>query len=199
MSQAPTRATRLTWVLLGAAIVIPVGFAVALSRLSPDGTPLSVHASPVSHFPPTALAFDQQPLGPSGGFRPRITNVRIVDLDKDGRPEVLVCDAQRNRVFLYRQGAGSTWEEQALGDEVNCPAGATPADLDGDGDLDLVVAVLGSVLPADDRIGGVVWLENQGGGKFVNHTLLDNVRRVSDVQAADLDGDGDIDLAVAEF
>jgi hypothetical protein len=195
-AQAGEHASRLNWILLTLAVVIPIGIALALHYLPARIVP--VITSQVSHFPPADLVFDQQQLGPAPGFRPRITNVRIVDLDKDGRPEVLVCDAQRNRVFLYRPLLNSTWEEIPLGDELNCPAGATPVDLDGDGDLDLVVAVLGSVMPTDETVGRVVWLENTG-GSFVTRVLLDEVRRVSDVQPADLDGDGDIDLAVAVF
>lgn len=109
-----------------------------------------------------------------------------------------MCDGQRNRVFLYRSKPSGGWDEVALGDELNCPAGAVPVDLDGDGDLDLVVAVLGSVLPTDEEVGQVVWLENRN-GTFVTRVLLDHVRRVSDVQPADLDGDGDVDLAVAVY
>src|SRR5262245_28149560 len=197
MSQSPpARASRLIWVLLVVAIVIPVGIAFAIPRLPKRSVP--IHTSSVSHFPPSALAFERRTLGPEPGLRPRITNVRIVDLDKDGHLDVLVCDAERNRVLLYRQLPSAEWEEKPLGDELNTPAGATPVDLDGDGDLDVVVAVLGNVLPTDDRVGRVVWLENKG-GVFINHVLLDDVRRVSDVQAADLDGAGDMDLAVAVF
>jgi len=158
-----------------------------------------VFVSPVAHFPPSNLSFQRQTLGPDPGFRPQITNVKIVDLDRDGRPDVIVCDAQRKQVFWYRQLPGNQWNEVPLGGELNCPACATPVDLDGDGDLDLVVAVLGSVYPTDDRVGQVVWLENLGGGRFKNHVLLDDVRRVSDVQVGDFNGDGRPDIAVAEF
>jgi hypothetical protein len=197
-SPAPAGRSRLTPLLLGIALLLPVGFAAAWSSIPARGGALPVHTSPVSHFPPTALTFDHRPLGAQPGSRPRITHVRVADLDRDGRNDVIVCDARLNRVFWYRSLPDGRWDEVPVGDEINRPAGAAPVDLDGDGDLDLVVAVLGDVLPTDDRVGQVVWLENRD-GKFVNHTLLEDVRRVSDVQPADLDGDGDIDLAVAVF
>ena len=71
-------------------------------------------------------------------------------------------------------------------------------DLDRDGDRDLVVSVLGDIYPNDGVIGRLVWLEQTATG-FSPHVLLDDVRRVADCQAGDLDGDGDIDLAVAVF
>src|SRR5262245_1033455 len=111
----PNRLTR--W-LLAAAIILPVVIAAGLIVLPPRGGPVPVHASGVSHFPPATLAFDRQTLGPQPGFRPQITNVKIVDLDQDGRMDVLVCDAQRNRVFWYRQLPGNRWEEIPLGDEL---------------------------------------------------------------------------------
>src|SRR5262245_42006544 len=197
-NQVPPNRRRLTRGLLALAILLPVAFGIALVLLPPCGAPPPIFASPVSHFPPSALRFDRQSLGVDTGFRPQITNVKIVDLDTDGRPDVLVCDGRRNRVFWYRQLEGNRWEEIPLGDELNCPACATPVDLDGDGDLDVVVAVLGSVLPTDDRVGQVVWLENRN-GTFKTHVLISDLRRVSDVQVGDLDGDGDVDIAVAVF
>ena len=74
-----------------------------------------------------------------------------------------------------------------------------PVDLDRDGDLDMLVASLGVLFPSNAKIGAVVVLENDGRGRFTNRVLASEIARVSDVRAGDLDGDGDLDLAVAQF
>src|SRR5207253_3421794 len=130
----------------------------------------------------------------------RVANVQIVDFDRDGLNDILVCDSARNAVILYRQTSSGQFTERVLADNLKCPAHATVVDLDKDGDLDVVVAVLGSIFPWDELVGKVVLLENEGDHyHFTQHVLLDDVRRVADVQAGDLNGDGNIDLVVAVF
>ena len=79
------------------------------------------------------------------------------------------------------------------------PAHVQAIDFDGDGDKDLMVAVLGMLFPNNDKIGTVVVLENDGHCHFTRHVIVDKVARVSDVRAGDLGGDGDMDMAVAQF
>ena len=112
----------------------------------------------------------------------RVANVQVVDFDRDGLNDILVCDTARNAVILYRQIPGGRFEERILADNLKCPAHATVVDLDKDGDLDVVVAVLGSIFPWDELVGRVVLLENEG-DHFTQHVLLDDVRRVADVEA----------------
>jgi hypothetical protein len=79
--------------------------------------------------------------------------------------------------------------------------GIRAADIDGDGDLDIVAAALlagGSdvdekVLPA------VVWLEQVKAGTFDRHTIALGFPRHASIDVGDIDDDGDIDIVVSNF
>jgi hypothetical protein len=199
MRDTPRRSSWLTAVLITVIFILPAAFMVSIPYVPPGGT-IPVSADGASRFPASTLPLLQSPLGPGPGYRPLITNVQIVDLDGDGIRDVIACDARRNRVIWYRQAPRGQWTEHVLGDrDLPAPCHTRVVDLNGDGKPDIVVAVLGSVWPTNDRAGQVVWLENRGNGEFKTHVILDDLRRVADVQAGDLNGDGKIDLVVAEF
>jgi hypothetical protein len=83
---------------------------------------------------------------------------------------------------------------------TNNPCHIEPCDVDGDGNVDFVVADLGSFEPADHDRGRIMWLKRFPGSPAMGQVELQlGLGRVSDVQPADIDGDGDIDLSVAEF
>lgn len=133
--------------------------------------------------------------------RPKITNVRVTDLDNDGRADILACDGVRHTVWWCHQDEQGSWVQESVvpPNSIAVPAHSAVADVNQDGTLDIVVAGLGYIWPTDDRIGQVVLLSSDGSGGFAQKTIAEDLRRVTDVQPADLDGDGDIDFAVAEF
>lgn len=178
-------------------VVIPVLGLYGLPFL-PSFRELPLTNSGGSSYPSSRLSFVKNRIGAEPKFPAWLTHVQILDFDGDNLADVIACDARHHRVVLYQQSSTGTWLEKVLGENLVAPAHATIVDLDQDGDRDVVVAVLGNIWPDDGIVGRVVWLENTGTG-FRQHVLLDDVRRVADVQAGDLDGDGDIDLAVAVF
>lgn len=182
--------------LVIAAFALPIAAWVVISRLpSIQGVP-SVYTGG-SAYSESRLSFVRANIGRDPAGMPWISNVQIYDADDDGRLDVFVCDASENAVFLYRN-TREGWTEVVLARDVIAPAHVTVADLDADGDSDLIVSVLGNIQPDDKVVGSVIVLERDG-AEYKRHVILDDVRRVADVQPADFDGDGDVDLAVAVF
>ena len=113
------------------------------------------------------------------------------DFNGDGIMDLATTVDAPNRVqFLLGDGAGGF----VLGGSWFLPAGSSPgalqaADLDGDGDADLAVALKNN---AAVQIG-----LNDGFGNFMNGATLGVGIEPRGLDSGDLDGDGDIDLAVA--
>jgi hypothetical protein len=140
----------------------------------------------------------------AGGVPATISNVSLVHLSDKKRLEVLACDmgsgppASRQGYILAMRPDEAKPAWRVLGRASN-PAHAEVVDLDKDGIPDILVADLGSFPPGDHLRGGVLWLRGNKDGSYTPHTLLKGVGRVADVQAADFNGDGKLDLIVAVF
>ena len=139
------------------------------------------------------------PIGAPIGQPPWIAHVVTSDLDQDGKADLLFCEAKDNTVVWLRQTTPGRFEEIVLARDMRAPVHVETADMDGDGDLDVLVASMSVVFPDNDRIGAVFILENDGRQNFTPHLVLEHTSRVTDVRAADLNGDGRMDLALGQF
>ncbi len=118
------------------------------------------------------------------------------DIDGDGRPDLYFAAIQgTNR--LYRNLGGWRFEDITDKAGVGCPqwvsTGAVLEDVDGDGDLDLLVSTLGT---------GVHLFLNDGKGHFTETTAKAGLTsRTGSMSMAlgDVDGNGTLDLYVANY
>ena len=119
------------------------------------------------------------------------TSVQAIDLDADGDLDV-VAASNRGHVGWWENAGDMTFTAHLLRDTPSSTTGpgsaALAADLDGDGDLDVV----GAFSLHDD----LSWWENNGDGAWTRHVVASAISSPQRLHAADVDGDGDLDLLV---
>lgn len=131
------------------------------------------------------------------------SGVTIGDIDGDGLADVFLGSIDGPNALYRNLGgwkftniietalSGVSWVNPTSG--YNDSTGAAFADIDGDGDLDLFVNMLG---------GGTRLFVNDGKGVFAETTDAAGLRSrlgSTSMALADVDGDGDLDLYVARF
>jgi hypothetical protein len=130
---------------------------------------------------------------------PAISHLHAIRLGNDKEPSLVYCDMETGEVAAV--GFSGRQPVRSVIARLSFPCHVEPCDLDNDGRMDLVVADLGSFEPADHNRGRVLWLQQREGTESTwdSHVLCAGLGRVADVQPGDFDGDGKLDLAVAEF
>ena len=132
-------------------------------------------------------------------------SVTLGDLDGDGDPDLVTNSAGRGgyaTVWFNANGVFTKDTSQTLTyTETSTPGTVRLFDMDGDGDLDLMVFT-GAFDAGGNGTGmDLVLYKNGGSGRFSQHALLDYVAAgdaARDFTPADLDGDGDLDLVYTD-
>ena len=190
--------------------------------LTPKGwleAPVDVRA--VGDWKFHATDWDQHPIAPGGAVGPveaghvvRFGYMHLLDLNGDGRMDVLTGMAHDYGVAWYEQTAEGGWVQHVIDNSWSQAHASVMADMNGDGQADFVTGkryfAHNGADPGSREPVGLYWYEwrkvaatpntakgpGNGGVEWIRH-LIDYGGRMGggmQIVVTDIDGDGDMDV-----
>ena len=133
----------------------------------------------------TASDISYTALGPRGIF--------LADIDSDGDLDIISASSGDNTIAWYENdgAANPSWTAADISTTADGARNVFVADIDSDGDLDIV-----SASHDDDTI---AWYENDGNSdpSFTKNVISTSADGARGVHIADIDSDGDLDIVSA--
>jgi hypothetical protein len=145
------------------------------------------------------IAHKNIPMGREGPFG-FCVRAAIADMDGNGKKAIVMCDSDigDSKMVILRSpdGKGETWTKQEL--PQGFPYGSlhalAVADFNQDGKPDIISIEQEELLPVGRKNPRCVVWQNLGDRKFEERIILDEKLGGHELQAGDVDGDGDIDV-----
>lgn len=148
--------------------------------------------------PPADAAAPASPRGAEWGF------LYVLDINGDGRNDVLTTSAHSYGICWFEQRADGGWQQRVIDHSWSHSHASVLADINGDRRPDLVTGkrfqARNVPAPGDDDPLGIYWYEFTRGAKnavtWTRHTIDYGGKAGGGLQMAvrDIDGDGDMDV-----
>jgi len=146
-------------------------------------------------------------LGGKDGRTEHTPQICVYDVNRDGLNDIVTSSAHKYGIYWYQQirgHAGPEWKQHTIDDTWSQAHSITLADLDADGDLDLVTGKRFLAHNGNDPGGneppGVYWYELGRGPlpKWTKHVVSfdEGIGSGINIPVADIDADGDLDIVV---
>jgi hypothetical protein len=169
----------------------------AIPAPAPAASP-SLTTPPAMAAPPIDAAPPASPRGAEWGF------LYVLDVNGDGRNDVLTTSAHSYGICWFEQRADGTWQQHVIDHSWSHSHASVLADINGDGRPDLVTGkrfqARNVPAPGDDDPLGIYWYEFTRDANhavtWTRHTIDYGSKAGGGLQMAvrDMDGDGDMDV-----
>jgi VCBS repeat protein/GEVED domain-containing protein len=156
-----------------------------------DALAASMNRNKVAWYENEAAAFAERTITPFGGYP---QSVFAADVDGDGYMDVLSASSGGGKLLWHENDGHRSFTAHTL-DGSGGFYSVMAVDIDGDGDTDVLAARDAYWYPGPYHF--LAWYENDGNEGFTRHIVTTQVDGRPRISAADMDGDGDIDLLSA--
>ena len=148
----------------------------------------------VANFCSAQLTFGEHIVSDNSTYPQDVNHVELADLDGDGDYDMLIASQGDDLIAWFENldGLGGFGTQNTISLDVDNAQYARPADLDGDGDIDVI-----GVAISDNKVLGFF---NDGFGNFTEQSIISSTNLESvfptNIIPADVNMDGKVDLVI---